>query len=113
MLRRLAILSTCALLAAVFGLLGGCSEKTAAGNHDTYKDIGKTFDDSEPPPTERKPVKGANLSKMSDANKARFEKELAEAEDNFDETLQGARQGGLPAGILADYYDIQEDMQRG
>lgn len=71
MLRRLAILSTCALLAAVFG---GCSEKTAAGNHDTYKDIGKTFDDSEPPPAERKPVKGADLSKMSDANKERFEK---------------------------------------
>lgn len=65
--------------AAAFGglllLLGGCScgnkNSSAEGN---YKDITTTFDESEPPAAERKPVEGADVSKLSAADKERFEK---------------------------------------
>jgi protein-disulfide isomerase len=70
-LRTQAILSTCAV---ALGLLAIGCEKSSAGNQDGYKDIGKSFDDSEPKPEERKPVEGVDLASMSEANRNRFEK---------------------------------------
>lgn len=63
-------LAAVALLA--FG--AGCTKKNGATETDDYKDIAKTFDESEPPPDKRKPVEGADLGKLSDVDKQRFEK---------------------------------------
>jgi protein-disulfide isomerase len=62
---------------AVLALLAfgaGCTKKNGATETDDYKDIAKTFDESEPPPDKRKPVEGADLGKLSDVDKQRFEK---------------------------------------
>jgi protein-disulfide isomerase len=65
-----------ALLIAL--LLGGCScgNKNSSANTEggNFKDITSTFDDSEPAPADRKPVEGADLSKLSAADQQRFEK---------------------------------------
>jgi protein-disulfide isomerase len=64
-----------ALAMVLFGLwAAGCGKKNGAGTQDEYKDIAKSFDDSEPPPDKRKPVEGADLGKLSDVDKQRFEK---------------------------------------
>jgi len=59
---------------ALLGLAAGCGKKNGASERDEYKDIAKTFDDSEPPPEKRKPVEGVDLGKLSDIDKQRFEK---------------------------------------
>jgi protein-disulfide isomerase len=59
---------------ALLGLWAGCGKKNGVTEQDDYKDISKTFDESEPPPEKRKPVEGAELGKLSDVDKQRFEK---------------------------------------
>jgi len=59
---------------ALLALWAGCTKKNGAPETDEYKDIAKTFDESEPPPDKRKPVEGADLGKLSDTDKQRFEK---------------------------------------
>ena len=54
---------------------GACGGKKSSTESDgNYKDIAKTFDDSEPPPDQRKPVEAQDLGKLSDVDKQRFEK---------------------------------------
>lgn len=53
----------------------GCGAKKSSSDSDgNYKDITKTFDDSEPPPEARKPVTGADVSKLSEVDQQRFDK---------------------------------------
>lgn len=59
---------------ALLAVWAGCGKKNGASERDEYKDIAKTFDESEPPPDKRKPVEGAELGKLADADKQRFEK---------------------------------------
>jgi protein-disulfide isomerase len=59
-------------------LLGGCSgnKNSSAGSEGggNYKDVTATFDESEPAPGARKPVGGADTSKLEAPDKQRFEK---------------------------------------
>ena len=61
-------------------LLCGCScgNKNSSANTEggggNYKDVAATFDDSEPAAADRKPVEGADASKLSSADQQRFEK---------------------------------------
>lgn len=65
---------------ALLGLaLGGCSgnKNSSPGNEGSggnYKDVAATFDDSEPAPADRKPVEGADVSKLPGADQQRFER---------------------------------------
>jgi protein-disulfide isomerase len=57
-------------------LLGGCScgnKNSSANGEGNYKDITSTFEE-EKPGAERKPVEGADVSKLSGTDKQRFEK---------------------------------------
>ncbi|HKE16823.1 MAG TPA: DsbA family protein [Kofleriaceae bacterium] len=68
--------------------LGGCAAAlvglflaTSCGNNNSsanteggYKDVTAAFDESETPAAERKPVEGADLSKLASPEKQRFEK---------------------------------------
>jgi thiol-disulfide isomerase/thioredoxin len=59
-------------------LLGGCScgnkNSTANTEGGGNKDVIATFDDSEPPAAERKPVEGADVGKLGAQEQQRFEK---------------------------------------
>lgn len=65
-------------LVAISALLAlGCKKNGASDNEsklEAYKDMERSFDESEPPPEERKPVDGADLSALSgEQDKKRFE----------------------------------------
>jgi protein-disulfide isomerase len=54
---------------------GGCGKKSSAKPDEEELDKpGEKFDSTEPPPDKRKPVEGADLSALSDAEKNRFER---------------------------------------
>jgi protein-disulfide isomerase len=59
-------------------LVGGCSnnKNSSAGSEGggNYKDVTATFDESEPAPGARKPVEGADTSKLGEPERQRFEK---------------------------------------
>jgi protein-disulfide isomerase len=60
-------------------LLAGCSscgnKNTSASNEGgSTKDVVATFDESETPPADRKPVEGADVSKLATPEQQRFEK---------------------------------------
>jgi len=59
----------------VLSVGGAACNKSSAKNdkEEAYKDIEKSFDDSEPPPEERKPVDGADLKELSEADRSRFD----------------------------------------
>jgi len=64
----------CALVSLASLVATGCGKKSSSSEDSSYKDIAKTFDDSEPPPEKRQPVGDADLSKLSEADKTRFER---------------------------------------
>lgn len=66
-------------VAIVGVLLAGCScgkNNSTANNSEggSYKDVAATFDDSETPAAERKPVEGAEVGKLASPEQQRFEK---------------------------------------
>lgn len=66
-LRRLAILGTCA--AGMILVLPACGKKSSAGNQEANSDLGKSFE----PPQQREPVAGIDLAKLDERERARFE----------------------------------------
>jgi protein-disulfide isomerase len=61
---------------AVFAVglgLTACGKKSAA-NPEEYPEVVNTFDDSEPAADQRKPVEGADLAGLSEADRGRFER---------------------------------------
>lgn len=71
----LAIAALSSLVLGAAGFDAGCGKKSASSSEGTnYKDITNSFDDSEPPPAQRKPVEGAQLGELSDAERGRFER---------------------------------------
>ena len=58
----------------VAGIAGCKSSTKSAASHEAYRDIETTFDDSEPPPAQKKPVEGADLTGLNQADIARFDK---------------------------------------
>ncbi len=58
----------------------------------------------------RRYPRGEGLQELRDLQ-ARFAKELVEARAALDETIEEARRAGVPSGILADYWDIQEQIE--
>lgn len=70
-------LCTLAFLALVVASSAGCTKKSASSgesDQNGYQDITKTFDDTEPPPEDRKPVENEKVAELPDADKARFER---------------------------------------
>lgn len=67
-------------MALVGVLLAGCScgnknsSANTEGGNGNYKDVAATFDESETPPAERKPVEGADVSKLPSADQQRFDR---------------------------------------
>ncbi len=73
MLRNLAIFGTCIGLATSVGCKKNAGGADSKDNIDNQA-IAKTFDKSEPPPAERKPMEGVDLSGLGDGMTQRFEK---------------------------------------
>jgi thiol-disulfide isomerase/thioredoxin len=65
-------------VAIVGVVLAGCScgnkNSTANTEGGSYKDVAATFDESETPAAERKPVEGADVGKLASPEQQRFEK---------------------------------------
>src|SRR5262245_40288966 len=63
-----------ALLLVAVASCAACGKKNGAAADSDYKDIVRTFDDSEPPPEQRKPVEASGLADLLEPDKARFER---------------------------------------